>query len=87
MDSDANIKEDKDMNGKRKLFFKDDYRRPRKVIRIHIESGEKKEYTNAYWAAESIVTSSTNIRVVCDRNEGLKRPQFQRRGYYFIWGN
>lgn len=83
----TNIKEDKDMNGKRKLCFKDDYRRPRKVIRIHIESGEKKEYTSAYWAAESIVTSSTDIRVVCDRNEGLKRPQFQRRGYYFIWGD
>ena len=79
MDFNANIKEDKDMNGKRKLFFK--------VIRIHIESGEKKEYASAYWAAESIVTTSTDIRVVCDRNEGLKRPQFQRRGYYFIWGD
>lgn len=87
MNFNANIKEDKDMNGKRKLFFKDDYRRPRKVVRIHIESGEKKEYASAYWAAESIVTTSTDIRVVCDRNEGLKRPQFQRRGYYFIWGD
>lgn len=87
MDVNTNIKEDKDMNGKRKLFFKDGYRRPRKVIRIHIESGEKKEYTSAYRAAESIVTTSTGIRVVCDKNEGLKRPQFQRRGYYFIWGD
>lgn len=87
MDFKANIKEDKNMDGKRKLFFKDDYPRPRKVIRIHIESGEKKEYASAYWAAESIVTTSTGIRVVCDRNEGLKRPQFQRRGYYFIWGD
>ena len=74
MDFNGNVKDDKNMNGKRKLFFKDDYRRPRKVIRIHIESGEKKEYASAYWA-------------VCDRNEGLKRPQFQRRGYYFIWGD
>lgn len=87
MDFNTNIKEDKDMNGKRKLFFKDDYRRPRKVIRIHIKSGEKKEYASAYLAAESIVTTSTDIRVVCDRNEGLKQPQFQRRGYYFIWGD
>lgn len=75
------------MNGKRKLFFKDDYRRSRKVIRIHIKSGEKKEYASAYWAAESIVTTSTDIRVVCDRNEGLERLKFQRRGYYFIWGD
>lgn len=87
MDFNGNVKDDKNMNGKRKLFFKDDYRRPRKVIRIHIESGEKKEYTSAYWAAESIVATSTDIRTVCDRNEGLKRPQFQRRGYYFIWGD
>lgn len=87
MDFNANIKKDKDMNSKRKLFFKDDYRRPRKVIRIHIESGEKKEYASTYWAAESVVTTSTDVRVVCDRNEGLKRPQFQRRGYYFIWGD
>ena len=87
MDFNGNVKDDKNMNGKRKLFFKDDYHRPRKVIRIHIESGEKKEYASAYWAAESIVTTSTGIRVVCDRNEGLKRPQFQRRGYYFIWGD
>ena len=87
MDFNANVKDDKNMNDKRKLFFKDDYRRSRKVIRIHIESGEKKEYTNAYWAAESIVTTSTGIRTVCNRNEGLKQPQFQRRGYYFIWGD
>lgn len=87
MDINTNIKEDKDMNGKLKLFFKDDYHRPRKVIRIHIKSGEKKEYDSAYWAAESIVTTSTDIRAVCDKNEGLKRPQFQRRGYYFIWGD
>lgn len=87
MDFNDNVKDDKNMNGKRKLFFKDDYHRLRKVIRIHIESGEKKEYASAYWAAESIVTTSTNIRVVCNRNEGLKRPQFQRRGYYFIWGD
>lgn len=87
MDFNSNVKEDKDMNGKRNLFFKDNYHRPRKVIRIHIKSGEKKEYANAYLAAESIVSTSTNIRVVCDRNEGLKRPQFQRRGYYFIWGD
>lgn len=87
MDFNANIKEDKDMNGKRTLFFKDDYRRLRKVIRIHIKSGEKKEYASAYWAAESIVTTSTDIRVVCDKNKGLKQPQFQRRGYYFIWGD
>lgn len=83
----ANIKEDKDMNDKRKLVFKDGYHRPRKVIRIHIKSGEKKEYASAYLAAESIVTSSTNIRIACDRNKGLKEPQFQRRGYYFIWGD
>ena len=87
MDFNGNVKDDKNMNGKRKLFFKDDYHRPRKVIRIHTESGEKKEYTSAYWATESIVTTSTNIRVACDKNEGLKRPQFQRRGYYFIWGD
>lgn len=87
MDFNSNVEDNKSMNGKRKLFFKDNYHRPRKVIRIDIESGEKKEYTNAYWAAESIVTTSTDIRIVCDKNEGLKRPRCQRRGYYFIWGD
>lgn len=87
MDFNGNIKDDKNMNDKRKLFFKDDYGRTRKVIRIHVESGEKKEYASAYWAAESIVTTSTNIRLACDRNEGLEQPQFRRRGYYFIWGD
>lgn len=87
MDFNANIKEDKDMNGKRKLYFKNDYPRPRKVIRIHIKSGEKKEYASAYWAAESIVIDSTNIRVACNKNEGLERPRFKRQGYYFIWGD
>ena len=87
MDFNGNVKDDKNMNGKRKLFFKDNYHRLRKVIRIHIKSGEKKEYASAYWAAESIVTTSTHIRITCDKNKGLKRPQFQRRGYYFIWGD
>ena len=87
MDFNDNVKDNKNMNGKRKLFFKNNYHRSRKVIRIHIKSGVKKEYTSAYWAAESIVTTSTDIRIACDKNEGLERPQFQRRGYYFIWGD
>lgn len=69
------------------IVFDENYRRPRKVIRINIATGERQEYGNAYWAAESIVTTSTEIRVTCNRNEGLKKPQFQRKGYYFIWGD
>ena len=70
---------------KRNIVFDENYRRPRKVIRINIATGERQEYGSAYWAAESIVTTSTEIRVTCNRNEGLKKPQFQRKGYYFIW--
>lgn len=72
---------------KRNIVFDENYRRPRKVIRINIATGERQEYGSAYWAAESIVTTSTEIRVTCNRNEGLKKPQFQRKGYYFIWGD
>lgn len=72
---------------KRNIVFNENYRRPRKVIRINIATGERQEYGSAYWAAESIVTTSTEIRVTCNRNEGLKKPQFQRKGYYFIWGD
>lgn len=72
---------------KRNIVFDKNYRRPRKVIRINIATGERQEYGSAYWAAESIVTTSTEIRVTCNRNEGLKKPQFQRKGYYFIWGD
>ena len=66
---------------KRNIVFDENYRRPRKVIRINIATGERQEYGSAYWAAESIVTTSTEIRVTCNRNEGLKKPQFQRKGY------
>lgn len=69
----------------RVIVFDENYRRPRKVIRINIATGERQEFGSAYWAAESIVTTSTEIRVTCNRNEGLKKPQFQRKGYYFIW--
>lgn len=72
---------------KRNIVFDENYRRPRKVIRINITTGERQEYGSAYWAAESIVTTSTEIRITCNRNEGLKKPQFQRKGYYFIWGD
>lgn len=72
---------------KRNIVFDENYRRSRKVIRINIATGERQEYGSAYWAAESIVTTSTEIRVTCNRNEGLKKPQFQRKGYYFIWGD
>ena len=72
---------------KRNIVFDENYRRPRKIIRINIATGERQEYGSAYWAAESIVTTSTEIRVTCNRNEGLKKPQFQRKGYYFIWGD
>lgn len=72
---------------KRNIVFDENYRRPRKVIRINIATGERQEFGSAYWAAESIVTTSTEIRVTCNRNEGLKKPQFQRKGYYFIWGD
>lgn len=72
---------------KRNIVFDENYRRPRKVIRINIATGERQEYGSAYWAAESIVTTSTEIRITCNRNEGLKKPQFQRKGYYFIWGD
>lgn len=71
----------------RVIVFDENYRRPRKVIRINIATGERQEYGSAYWAAESIVTTSTEIRVTCNRNEDLKKPQFQRKGYYFIWGD
>lgn len=71
----------------RVIVFDENYRRPRKVIRINIATGERQEYGSAYWAAESIVITSTEIRVTCNRNEGLKKPQFQRKGYYFIWGD
>lgn len=71
---------------KRNIVFDENYRQPRKVIRINIATGERQEYSSVYWAAESIATTSTDIRVICNRNEGLKRPRFQRRGYYFIWG-
>lgn len=71
----------------RVIVFDENYRRPRKVIRINIATGERQEYGSAYWAAESIVTTSTEIRVTCNNNEGLKKPQFQRKGYYFIWGD
>lgn len=71
----------------RVIVFDENYCRPRKVIRINIATGERQEYGSAYWAAESIVTTSTEIRVTCNRNEGLKKPQFQRKGYYFIWGD
>lgn len=72
---------------KRNIVFDENYRRPRKVIRINIATGERQEYGSAYWAAESIVTTSTEIRITCNRNESLKKPQFQRKGYYFIWGD
>ena len=71
----------------RVIVFDENYRRPRKVIRINIATGERQEYGSAYWAAESIVTTSTEIRVTCNRNEALKKPQLQRKGYYFIWGD
>ena len=71
----------------RVIVFDENYRRPRNVIRINIATGERQEYGRAYWAAESIVSTSTEIRVTCNRNEGLKKPQFQRKGYYFIWGD
>ena len=74
------------LSTERVIVFDENYRRPRKVIRINIATGERQEYGSAYWAAESIVTTSTEIRVTCNRNEGLKKPQFQRKGYYFIWG-
>lgn len=74
-------------SAERVIVFDENYRRPRKVIRINIATNERQEYGSAYWAAESIVTTSTEIRVTCNRNEGLKKPQFQRKGYYFIWGD
>lgn len=71
----------------RTIIWSINWRRPKRVIRIEPKTGKREEFANAYWAAESIVTTSTEIRTVCDKNAEVEEPKFQRKGYYFIWGD